>query len=86
MDKINFDPERFAPPAKRKRPTNPIYLKACEVAKITGMPAVRWLRVVKQHEWAVNRALIELREMTPRNKSAYLQWLIKKFIGEEKAK
>jgi hypothetical protein len=42
------------------------------------------LREVKNHPWAVDRALNELKDLTPNSKIKYFQWLLKKFKGEEK--
>jgi hypothetical protein len=68
----------------KKKATNPIFLKASEIAKITGTTPTRWLREVKNHPWAVDRALNELKDLTPNSKIKYFQWLLKKFKGEEK--
>lgn len=59
--------------------TNKFWLIAEKIAAQTGTKPNRWLREVKSHEHACQRALDSLKELSPRNPAAYFQWLLKKY-------
>lgn len=69
---------------KPKRKTNKYFLIAQKIADATGTKPQRWLREVKNHEHACERALNDLRELQARNAAAYFLWLLKKHKGNDK--
>jgi len=71
---------------KPKKVTNKYYLIAEEIAKLTDTKPQRWLREVKNHEFAVNRALIDLKEIQNIRKPIGLFiFLLKKYKGVDKS-
>jgi hypothetical protein len=68
---------------KSKTKTNKYWLIAEEIAKITRSTTARWLRSVKTQEYAVNRALVELKEVITsgkiKNPIGYFVFLLKKY-------
>ena len=62
-----------------KTNTNPIYLTAEEVGKLTGTNPMRWLRDVKNFPDAIKRAIIDFKEAEDiKNKPALFIYLFKK--------
>lgn len=64
---------------KRIRPPTRLWLLAEEVGTLTATPPNRWLRECKNNEWAVKRALIDMKEATPRSRVKLFQFLLKKY-------
>lgn len=64
---------------KKARKTNKFWLIAEEIAAATNTKPIRWLREVKSNEFAVQRALIDLKELQARNPAALFTWLLKKY-------
>lgn len=62
----------------KKTKTNKYWLISEKIAAITGTNPNRWLRMVKNDEHAVLRALDDLKELQARNAAAYFLWLVKK--------
>ena len=65
---------------KNKKPTNKVWLLACECAEITQTKPQRWLRECK-NEWIVRHALDDLKEAIKVAKSrvGLFIWLLKKY-------
>lgn len=65
-----------------KTKTNPTYLLAEQIADMTKTKPVRWLRECKQHQWACERALIELKDAKAKKPIALFTYLLKKYKSE----
>lgn len=68
---------------KKIRPPTRLWLLAEEVALVTSTTPNRWLRECKKNEWAVNRALIDLKESTPRSRIRLFNFLLKKYKEQD---
>lgn len=78
-----FDPSKYKQ-SKLRYHLTPLWAKAEEIAKITGDDPGLWLRRVKSHPVAIQRALDNLKELHPRNPGAYFNFLFKEYKREEK--
>ncbi len=82
METIEDILNRRQPQSNRK--TNKYWLISCKIANLTETKPNRWLREVKNHEWAVNRAIDHLMESqnVSKNPIGLFIWLLKKYKAE----
>lgn len=74
-----LDKYKFTGNTGKKTKTNPIYLKAEEISKVTGLPIKRLLRIVKNDPNLADRALQAVKEgKNIINKSGYYITLIRR--------
>ena len=65
---------------KKKKNCSEIWLKACEIAKVTDSQPNRWLKLVKIDPWATDRSLIDLKEKKDIDTPVfYFLWLFKNY-------
>ena len=69
----------------KKSKTNKIFLVSEEIAKLTDTKPSRWYREVKNHDWAINRALNDLKEIKNiKNPVGLFIFLLKKYKSVDK--
>lgn len=80
MDNIALVLEKI--PQRKKKNEN--WELASELSKITGTDVRRWLRYTSKNRYAVDRAMIDFKELfSPtkiKSKSGFMAYLIKKYL------